>query len=246
MAPAEKNGVVMFMAIDIVGSVEFKLRHNNEADEGFWLDPFERFFRLTPIRFIGRIAEACKNEKRVPVSNVWRVRGDEIIFMSRLSRPLDAYLLFTALLKTVLDCNTLILGGWGLKVRGCAWAAQLSGRNRALIIPEMHDSFLDYLGPDVDAGFRLTACAGEGDVTVSYNLVHLLASLPDQNQIQLRYAEDRVLKGVVEQLPYPIVLSSSAAVENPERYPHSPGGVVSLIESQHPALRVLTDTVLQF
>ena len=59
--------------------------------------------------------------------------------------------------------DSKIFERWPLRVRGCLWAAQISSRNRQIEIPEMMGSdssqtYVDYLGPDVDTGFRLAGC----------------------------------------------------------------------------------------
>lgn len=236
----------MFMAVDIVGSTNFKLRFGEEPNQALWLEPFERFFRWAPVRFVGHVAHVCAHEPEIPRSRVFRVRGDEIIFMSRLSRPEDARLLSIAFMNTVADCAESILGDWGLKVRGGCWGAQLSGRNVAIAIPEIHHGFLDYLGPDVDAGFRLVSCAPEGEVAFSYNLIHLLASSSTNVDLRFRHLEDRVLTGVIEHLPYPIVASSSSAQKDPTRYPETPQTLVEWLATDHPASQHLKHTQIQF
>jgi len=238
--------VVLFMAIDIVGSAEFKLQFRDNVDEAFWLGPFESFFRWTPLRFIGRIAQAYAHVRSLPKTDVWRVRGDEIIFLSRLSRPDDAHLLTDAFMLTLRDCSDVVLRDWDLKVRGCCWAAQMSGRNRVITIPEMHDGFLDYLGPDVDAGFRLSSCAPDGHVAYSYNLIHLFASVAGAEKYRFRYDEDRMLKGVVDQLPYPIVTSCATASSDPEAFPFTASAIVEKVNSGHPAATPLNRTLLRF
>jgi hypothetical protein len=239
------QGVVLFMAVDIVGSSEFKMQFRDEANEAFWLKPFENFFQWTPLRFVGRVAEVYSHEDSIPETNVWRVRGDEIIFLSRLSRASDASSLSLAFMRTVEDCNQLVLSDSGLRVRGCCWAAQLSGRNRVIMIPEMYHGFHDYLGPDVDAGFRLSTCAPDGQVAYSYNLVHLIGSQTSGQNHRFRYTEDRVLRGVADQLPYPIVTSSSSAASEPETFPDDASDVVRKVNSGHPAAEILKQTLVR-
>ena len=67
---------------------------------------------------------------------------------------------------------------------------------------------MDYLGPDVDTGFRVASCGGGGQVILSSNLVQLLSRLDDREGTQFHYIGTRVLKGVYNGRPYPLFLMS--------------------------------------
>jgi hypothetical protein len=79
-----------------------------------------------------------------------------------------------------------------------------------MIGEEIDQVYVDFLGPDVDTGFRLAACGGRGQTIISSNLVHLLADLEDSGGIQFHYIGRKVLKGVYNGRPYPLFLVSMA------------------------------------
>ena len=122
--------VAMFMSIDIAGSTEFKSQSEGRKDIPSWLPAFEAFFREVPLIMVGQIAAAFAMEDEVPDCGVWKVIGDEIVFLARPRTPKEAQLLSVAFYCTTISYDRKIFERWPLRVRGCCWAAQISGRNR--------------------------------------------------------------------------------------------------------------------
>ncbi|NCF64207.1 MAG: hypothetical protein GWP58_15260 [Gammaproteobacteria bacterium] len=211
----EKPSVVMFMSVDLAGSTAFKSQAQGDGGNPVWLEAFEAFFREVPLIMMGQIAAAFAMEDEVPHVGVWKVIGDEIIFMAHPKTPVEAQLITVAFYRTVVNYDRKIFERWPLRVKGCCWAVQVTHRNREIEIPEMlgrdaDGAYVDYLGPDVDAGFRLASCAGRGQLIVSSNLVQLLASQEDPAGIQFHYIGRKVLKGVYSGRPYPLFLMTMA------------------------------------
>ena len=84
-------------------------------------------------------------------------------------------------------------------------------------IPEMpgadesaESAYADYLGPDVDLGFRLAHHAGHGQFIVSLNLAEALAALPQHRDIRFHDVGQAVLKGVFHGRPYPLIMITFA------------------------------------
>jgi hypothetical protein len=210
---ATKSTVAMFMSVDLAGSTAFKAQTQGGGDSPAWLPAFEAFFREVPLIMMGQIAGAFAMEDEVPDCGVWKVIGDEIVFMARPRSGREAQLLCLAFYRMVVNYDRKLFERWPLRIKGCCWAAQISGRNREIEIPEMlgtdgDRSYVDYLGPDVDAGFRLASCGGHGLVIISSSLVQLLAGLEESEDIQFHYVGSKVLKGVYSGRPYPLFLMS--------------------------------------
>jgi hypothetical protein len=211
MDNSSQSNVVIFMSIDLAGSTAYKAQAQGSGDAPTWLEAFDAFFREVPLIMMGQIAAAFAMEDEVPLSGVWKVIGDEIVFMGHPKTPREAQLLTIAFYRTVISYDRKIFERWPLRIKGCCWAAQLSGRNRAIEIPEMFGAssdqvYVDYLGPDVDTGFRVASCGGRGQVIVSSNLVHVLAGLDNTEGVRFHYAGRKVLKGVYDGRPYPLFL----------------------------------------
>jgi len=210
---AAKSPVAIFMSVDLAGSTAFKSQSQGDGESPAWLAAFEAFFREVPLIMMGQIARAFAMEDEVPDCGVWKVIGDEIVFMARPRTPREAQLLTIAFYRMVIDYDRKIFERWPLRIKGCCWAAQISSRNREIEIPEMLGTdteglYVDYLGPDVDTGFRVAARGGRGQVIMSSNLVQLLAGLEESEGIQFHYIGSKVLKGVYSGRPYPLFLMS--------------------------------------
>lgn len=209
--PIPKPSVAMFMSADLAGSTAFKSKTSGDEESPIWLEAFEAFFREVPLIMMGQIAAAFAMEDEVPHASVWKVIGDEIVFLAHPRTAREAQLLIIAFYRTVVNYDRKIFERWPLRIKGCCWAAQISHRNRPIEIPEMlggdaKQAYMDFLGPDVDAGFRLASSGGRGQLILSSNLVQVLASQEDMEGIQLHYTGRTVLKGVYNGRPYPLFL----------------------------------------
>jgi len=208
---AERSTVSMFMSVDLAGSTAFKSQMQGDEEKPAWMAAFEAFYREVPLIMMGEIARAFATEAEVPDYGVWKVIGDEIIFMAHPRTAREAQLLTISFYRLVINYDQKLLERWPLRLRGCCWAAQIAVRNKEIEIPEMLGTdedglYVDYLGPDVDAGFRLASCGGRGQLILSSNLVQLLSGLEETENIQFHYIGSRVLKGVYNGRPYPLFL----------------------------------------
>jgi class 3 adenylate cyclase len=217
--------VVMFMSADVVGSTEFKTRTAMHASGG-WVEAFEAFFSELPLIFMGRIANHFWDVDSLPDSGVWKVLGDELVFAAQPRTLDDARRVAMAFRDAVADYDQSLAQRWPLRIRGACWAAEIGGRNRAVEIPEMLGGrddrpYLDYLGPDVDIGFRLSSHSRTGRVILSPNLAESLARAATRTgdpEPTLDYQGEAVLKGVCGGHPFPLVLMATpvqAAVAEP-------------------------------
>ncbi len=203
---------VLFMSADVVGSTAFKGRHS--ADAGTWLEAFATLFKELPLVFIGELGMAFLEEADMPEAGVWKVMGDEVIFVTLPRSAREAMLASSAFVRTVRDYDERLSARWPLHIRGACWAAELGKRNRQIAIPEMFggrngEAYLDFLGPDVDTGFRLSAHSGHGEVIVSPNLVETIAAAQaGEARLQFHHIGDKPLKGVIAGQPFPLILAS--------------------------------------
>ncbi len=198
---------VIFMSVDIADSTSFKEKGHSLDDDPLWLEAFETFFKEVPLVLMGQIAKAFAKTDDLPDIGVWKVIGDEIVFRARARSAEEALLVTEAFYRTVVTYDASFVERWPLRIRGCCWAARFPGRNIEFEIPEMAGiGYIDYLGPDVDLGFRLISQADRGQVILSMNLAEALASLPERRGMQFHYVDRKVLKGVFVGRPYPLIL----------------------------------------
>lgn len=207
----DDGDVVMFMSADVVGSTSFKVQAQRERSD--WLEAFASLFRELPLVFMGEVARAFIEHDEVPETGVWKVMGDEVILLALPGSVEMAEGLTAAFCNTVRQCDARISQRWPLHLRGTCWAASLGQRNRRIEIPEMFGGrdgspYVDYLGPDVDTGFRLSAHSGHGEVIVSPNLLEPLA-VRGSGLLQFHPAGEASLKGVLQGQAMPLWLASA-------------------------------------
>jgi hypothetical protein len=208
----QKNSkTIIFMSADIAGSTNFKQLASVDDGNTFWLSPFETFFREFPIVLMGQIALAFADLESIPPIGVWKVIGDELVFRAQPNNPEDALRITEAFYRATVKYDADFFERWPLRVRGTCWACDFPGRNIELEIPEMDNdtaAYVDYLGPDVDAGFRISSYGESGNVIICMNLAEALAKLSDDRGIRFHYTGSAVLKGVFGGRPYPLILIS--------------------------------------
>ncbi len=198
---------MIFMSVDIADSTRFKEKVHSLDDDPLWLEAFETFFKEVPLVLMGQFATAFAITDDLPDISVWKVIGDEILFRAQARSAEEALLITEAFYRTIVMYDARFFERWPLRIRGCCWAARFPGRNIEIKIPEMAGvGYVDYLGPDVDLGFRLITQVDRGQVILSLNLAEALASLPERRGMQFHYVDRKVLKGVFVGRPYPLIL----------------------------------------
>lgn len=205
------------MSVDISGSTSVKDSLHVHHHTPVWLEPFESFFSDFPEKFLAEIDLAFADATKTTDVYVWKLIGDEIVFKCEPRSADDAVRVVTAFHKSIVGYDQELFERWPLRVKGTVWAAAFLERNIEISIPErMHwkDSdqkiHTDYLGPDVDTGFRIAHYAPAGGVVVSLNLAEAIASMPDQSGLNFHYVGREVLKGVFSGRPYPLLFLSHA------------------------------------
>ena len=101
--PANQPSVVMFMSADVSGSTDFKARAGGDSSQ--WLEAFATLFRELPLIFIGQLAQAFIMEDDLPEAGVWKVLGDEVIFVALPDDAKQAALIASAFTATVSCCS---------------------------------------------------------------------------------------------------------------------------------------------
>lgn len=92
-----------------------------------------------------------------------------------------------------------------LDVKGTAWLAGFPVNNVEIISNDDSQNSVDYIGPSIDIGFRLTKFSNPGKFVVSIELAYLLTKCQSITELQFSYSGKEVLKGVLENKPYPVI-----------------------------------------
>ena len=166
---------------------------------------------------------------------LWKINGDELLFREMIL-PGDQGTKWlaqavSAFINTIEDIDEEMLPD-GCGLRGCVWSAGFPIRNKQIRVAAQHavpiirldaeegpnpdfdtglyyrddEGLVDYLGPDMDLGFRLAAITPPGRITCSLDIAYLLMQRPDSPS--LHHVGWRELKGIAGGAPYPIFWST--------------------------------------
>jgi len=159
----------------------------------------------------------------------WKILGDEVVLVCELRDPLQLYLQVRTFWQTVRKFDEQLRSIYGLGLKGRVWTAGFPIRNRAVKIsttaspaiistddgrPSLEEinpvrnalyQFEDYIGLDMDIGFRLGSHSSSGRVLSSIEPLFFLAKADPTLDLRIFHIGWRSLPGVYEDRPYPIV-----------------------------------------
>lgn len=198
--------VRLFLSVDMAGSTQFKARF---SDGESWLETFRSFFTNFPLMLAGQVGFAFLEEGDTPSVEVWKVMGDEVIFVATPASVEELLLLLLALLRTMDTYESRFLEDLPLRLKGTAWLAEFGSRNIELEIPELSGGegvrAIDFIGPDLDLGFRVTKFARPACLALSFDVADLVLSAGNRDEVALYLIGAEELKGVMFGRPYPII-----------------------------------------
>ncbi|UXS31338.1 hypothetical protein FY152_04210 [Agrobacterium tumefaciens] len=237
MATCPDYRVRLFLSVDLVGSTAFKGNSEPDADVLYpeWVESFRQFYNAFPARVDAIYNEsklaAADGEKFLNGGpKVWKTIGDEILFCARVNSIRHLACCITSFLGA-LDAYGKLLENSGvpLDVKGSGWLATFPAHNISISVQSntesagssvSHDAteefeqqvdasplLFDFLGKDIDAGFRIAKNASTDRFTSSLELSFLLAqaSLQDMFSGRFTYHGKETFKGVIRNQPYPVI-----------------------------------------
>ncbi|ATE66458.1 hypothetical protein [Rhizorhabdus dicambivorans] len=206
--------VRLFLSVDMAGSTQFKGRF---ADGSSWLDTFRTFFTNFPLMLAGQVGFAFLEEGETPVVEVWKVMGDEVIFVATPESPEALVNMLLALIRTMNAYEERYLEDLPLRLKGTAWLAEFGTRNIELEIPELSGGegvrAIDFIGPDLDLGFRVTKFSRPACLALSFDVADLVIAAGNAGDVSLHLIGSEELKGVMFGRPYPIIWMLEAGTD---------------------------------
>lgn len=220
----------VFFSVDIQGSTEHKTKNNSIRNyESHWARSFEYFFEQFPKQFAG----ACKKTSaklgnlELVEPEIWKFLGDEILFASTISNKAQLYLLTREFVQTTFENDKEFQRKHQLRIKGTAWTAGFPISNSEIRIANsvegkqgLQGHLLDFIGPDIDIGFRLSKVAKPGRVVLSMPLTELLVNfesgmqnfyeINDISPLEISHVGWKELKGVFNGIPYPVFWAKCA------------------------------------
>ncbi|MDO4439226.1 MAG: hypothetical protein Q4B86_07280 [Eubacteriales bacterium] len=215
---AIKNDVVLFFSFDIVNSTSYKT-----INYFGWAQALNVLFR------------EIRNEVqiKIPDSEMWRVLGDEAIFIKKITdnNSLYEYIdkIYSILIETIFklkkgdffiqyDKELMKLQN-NLSLKATAWIADVRDvgniENKEILQNEIENIFekyesqegneiFEFLGNDIDAGFRISKQTEDGRLVLSFELAYLI-SQRTESLSYLKIITYKRLKGVWKDKLYPII-----------------------------------------
>lgn len=213
----ERRGVEIFFSFDIVNSSAYK----NLNFTG-WSQVITTLF--------SKIQQMVA--KKIPSAEMWRVLGDEVIFIAPVKEREDIYRYIDSIFEILNNISFQLKKGTffdDLKVKpseqdlmrmqniislkGAAWIAIVGEKLQKL---EQYDNLIErfklqegygifeFLGNDIDAGFRIKENTQDRRLVISYELAYILSRSTDYLK-NIHIITYKRLKGVWQNRLYPII-----------------------------------------
>ena len=199
-----------------------------------WVTKFRHFYREFPVILASRFQRALNAREdhdgyAEHPPQVWKTIGDEILFCCRVHSCEHLSVCIIAFLGALEDYGRLLdRDGKGLDVKGAGWIAAFPAPNVTVEIlrsgsaqadaadqieealEERADSSpgdFDFLGKQIDSGFRTAKNSASDRCSLSLELAWLLADAAHSEifSAKFSYHGRQTLKGVINDRPYPIV-----------------------------------------
>lgn len=223
----------LFLSVDLAGSTAFKAgAGRSPADttspHPLWIVAIRKFYEVFPSVLEkyytrrGSQQETLLDQSSAPQS--WKTIGDEIIFCCRLINGDHLHTCMLAFIDSLKEYGrVLATDKHQLDVKGTAWVAAFPAinmtatRSRLTKLDYLQEDFeagadgrpseFDFLGPEIDAGFRIAKHSSPDKCAVSLQLAWLLtrSSGSHWSAESFIYLGRDYLKGVINDKPYPVV-----------------------------------------
>lgn len=183
----EHDGVYMFFSFDIVNSTSFKEKHQDK-----WRNVISKFYDIsekTMNSIINKEIDEGSNDCSV---EIWKYVGDEILFYKKISSRNE---LFSNVIHTYSAqerinkelCNIEEIKDF-IYIKTSVWIAKCSqkendSKNKVYTSSQNNEDNekygakmfqMDFLGPDIDAGFRISKYSEKKKLVISAKLACLL------------------------------------------------------------------------
>ncbi len=211
----------LFMSFDLQGSTKLKHQEIKHYDarrsEEWWVPQVLMFLSTFEDTFLREIESVWKDAKTAvaqPEVVAWKLLGDEIIFECQIQDREMALLLIEAQVSAVNKWNheptkdvthkqkkagpTTVRSRAKLRVKGSAWLAGFPVHNICL---KSHSGVVDYIGPAMDLGFRLSHLASPRWLAISVDLLWFLGT--KKSELKVAFDGRHDLKGVLDGRGYP-------------------------------------------
>jgi len=199
----------LFVSVDIAGSTGFKQKFSK------WVKVFDQFFNDFPPLLQAYLDELPDHVRGKPAHamRVWKYVGDEILFYTTIHTHEECLYHAHSVKQSIKEYEDQFWKQHPISLKCSMWSAGFPVRNSAVKLAYGDRIVTDFLGPDIDLGFRIGQFADSRRIPVNAELAHLLrfASTTARSEHTrgilpiLLYEQSVSLKGVLGGTPYPII-----------------------------------------
>lgn len=211
----EQSEVILFFSFDVVNSSEYK-----QVNYFGWSKVLNELFKEL----------RRKVDSGIDGAELWRVLGDEIVFIVRIRKENDLFSFIKEIYKILLESVHELKNGKFferlpqagdveietmkaqniISLQGTAWIALVSNNSNdgdnIFVKYETSEKYqiFEFLGNDIDTGFRISKQTRDSKLVISFELAYLLSRKTEElNKINIiTYKE---LKGIWRNRLYPII-----------------------------------------
>lgn len=199
----------LFMSFDAINSTEMKTSFYNDADDSqhHWLALLLDFLPETQVMYASKFNEQIKNcakrnngscQKKCVAPEVWKFIGDEVILKTTVMCQEQLYANIKSMVNVLDELNKKNTeGGSKLAFKGTAWVAGFPNTNVEIVLPtdkeKKDNTIIDYVGPSIDIGFRLSKFATKSRLIISASLAFFLHEIANSSSLARKNNEEEAL-----------------------------------------------------
>jgi hypothetical protein len=222
----------LFLSADIAGSTAYKQKQMKDNTVE-WPSVFISFFSGLPgifqnelLRTESLVRDGYSGFIAAAAPRMWKAIGDELVLWQDVETEHQVAVSVLAW-RDALRAFREILEKENLGVKGAAWIGSFPFPNREIAIPKNlnvayspgqpisaneqnlaneEGYLIDFIGPHIDAGFRLAARSTTRRMVTSIDVAEILANVPTGHipDKHMFYGGSVELKGVHSGIPYPV------------------------------------------
>ncbi len=206
----------LFLSADMIGSTAFKQNSRGETGPMVWRETVLEFLMDVP----EELNEACRALGTPNLPELYKGIGDELVFVVTLEKDYREAALYIAAFANTL--KLFMSDEDRCSVKGAAWLASFPVANMELDVEkritthsegkkqEVLVNVLEYIGPQMDIGFRAAKFSTSMKLAMTLDLALLLITAKLEGYsaaTSMRFCYDgrEPLKGVLAERPYPLV-----------------------------------------
>jgi hypothetical protein len=201
----------LFLSVDVIGSTEYKskllISELSEENSAYnWRDFFVEFYDTFQESIKEWYTHFDEHDTLYKDFYLWKNLGDELVFIVEIKEEINIHKHLSVFKKSVKDFNKL---DKELKVKGSAWIVEIPVTNAVIFTSDYklsnNSENLDFIGPSIDIGFRISKFSSERAFVISVELAEILSRKNICHRFIIFFDGEQVVKGVLKQNKYPII-----------------------------------------